>query len=102
MARFWEEKAWILVEQRPARIFETAPPFSLEATLIEDLTPAQKKSAFIWAVFQLRGVVEEPIQVGFKGRPAVVKQMSLFMVTKWVDWIRRKLLETVGNHLSDK
>ena len=45
----------------------------------------QNKCAFIWAVFQSHRVMEEFILVGFKGHPAIVKQMSLFMVTERVD-----------------
>ncbi len=60
-------------------------PFRSEVTLIEDPAPIQNKCAFIWAVFQSHGVMEEFIRVGFKGHPAIVKQMSLFMVTERVD-----------------
>ena len=85
VAKFREEKAWILVGQCVACIFETMRPFRSEVTLIEDATPVQNKSAFIWAVFQSHRVMDEFILVGFKGHPAIVKQMSLFMVTERVD-----------------
>jgi hypothetical protein len=85
VAKFRKEKAWVLVGQCVACIFETMRPFRSEVTLIEDPTPVQNKSAFIWAVFQSHRVMEEFIQVGFKGHPAIVKQMSLFMVTERVD-----------------
>jgi hypothetical protein len=60
-------------------------PFRSEVTLIEDPTPVQNKSAFIWAVFQSHRVMEEFITVGFKGHPSIVKEMSMFMVTERVD-----------------
>ena len=85
VAKFREEKAWILVGQCVAAIFETMRPFRSQVTLIEDSTPVENKCAFIWAVFQSHRVMEEFIQVGFKGHPAIVKQMSLFMVTERVD-----------------
>ena len=85
VAKFRDEKAWILVGQCVACVFETMRPFRSEVTLIEDPTPVQNKSAFIWAVFQSHRVMEEFIQVGFKGHPSIVKQMSLFMVTERVD-----------------
>ena len=54
-------------------------------TLIEDPAPVQNKSAFVWAVFQSHWVMDEfVLLVGFKGHPAVVKQMSLFVVTEQV------------------
>jgi len=85
VAKFREEKAWCLVGQCVACIFETMRPFRSAVTLIEDPTPIQNKSAFIWAVFQSHRVMEEFILVGFKGHPAIVTQMSLFMVTERVD-----------------
>jgi hypothetical protein len=74
-----------LVGQCVATIFETMRPFRSVVTLIEDPTPVENKCAFIWAVFQSHRVMEEFIRVGFKGHPAIVKQMSLFMVTERVD-----------------
>ena len=85
VAKFQSGKAWVLVGQCVASIFETMRPFRSEVTLIEDPTPVRNKSAFIWAVFQSHRVMEEFILVGFKGHPAIVKQMSLFMVTERVD-----------------
>ena len=79
MAKFREEKAWILVGQCVPCVFETMRLFRSEVTLIKDATPVQNKSAFIWAVFQShRVVMDESILVGFKGYPAIVKQMSFF------------------------
>ena len=85
VAKFREEKAWCLVGQCVACIFETMRPFRSAVTLIEDPTPVQNKCAFIWAVFQSHRVMEEFILVGFKGHPAIVTQLSLFMVTERVD-----------------
>jgi hypothetical protein len=85
VAKFREEKAWVLVGQCVACVFEVMRPFRSAVTLIEDPTPVQNKSAFIWAVFQSHRVMEEFILVGFKGHPSIVKQMSLFMVTERVD-----------------
>lgn len=91
LAKFRKEKAWILVGQCVAAIFKTMRPFWSNVTLIEDPTTVQNKSAFIWCVFQSHQVMEEFIILGFKGHPAIVKQMSLFMVTERVD-----PLESVG------
>jgi hypothetical protein len=85
VAKFREEKAWVLVGQCVACVFELMRPFRSEVTLIEDPTPVQNKSAFIWAVFQSHRVMEEFITVGFKGHPSIVKEMSMFMVTERVD-----------------
>ena len=51
MAKFREEKAWILVGQCVPCAFETMRLFRSEVTLIKDATPVQNKSAFIWAGF---------------------------------------------------
>jgi hypothetical protein len=85
VAKFRDEKAWVLVGQCVACVFEMMRPFRSEVSLIEDPTPVQNKSAFIWAVFQSHRVMEEFIALGFKGHPSIVKQMSLFMVTERVD-----------------
>jgi hypothetical protein len=74
---------------RGLRLRNDATVFGSEVTLIEDPTPAQNKSAFIWSVFQSQRAMEEFIVVGFKGHPSIVKEMSLFMVTERVD--HRKL-----------
>jgi hypothetical protein len=71
VAKFREEKAWVLVGQCVA--------------CIEDPTSVRNKSVFIWSVFQLQRVMEEFIVFGFKGHPSIVKEMSLFMVTERVD-----------------
>jgi hypothetical protein len=85
VAKFRKEKAWILVGQCVACVFESMRPFRSAVTLIEDPTTVQNKSAFIWAVFQSHRVMDEFMLVGFKGHPGIVKQMSLFMVTERVD-----------------
>ena len=50
-------------------VVERMRPFQSEVTLIEDATPVQNKSAFIWAIFHLHRVMDEFILVGFKGHP---------------------------------
>jgi hypothetical protein len=39
----------------------------------------------MWAIFQMHRVIQSFISVQFKSHPAIVKEISLFMVTERVD-----------------
>jgi hypothetical protein len=68
-----------------AAIFEAAQPFRAKVILLEDSTKVTQKAAFMWAIFQTHRVVQSFIDVQFKSHPAIVKEISLFMVTEQVD-----------------
>jgi hypothetical protein len=78
-------KAWKLVTICIAAIFEAAQPFRAKVVLLEDSTKVNQKAVFMWAIFQTHHVIQSFILVQFKSCPAVVKEISLFMVTERVD-----------------
>jgi hypothetical protein len=84
-AKFDAKKAWKLVAVCVAAIFEAAQPFRAKVILLEDSTKVNQKAAFMWAIFQTHRVIESFISVEFKSHPAIVKEISLFMVTERVD-----------------
>jgi hypothetical protein len=84
-AKFNPTKAWKLVAGCVAAIFEATQPFRAKVILLEDSTKLDQKAAFMWAIFQTHRVIQTFIAVQFKSHPAIVKEISLFMVTERVD-----------------
>jgi hypothetical protein len=83
--KFDPTKAWKLVAVCVAAIFEAAQPSRAKVILLEDSTKIDQKAAFMWAIFQTHRVIQSFIGVQFKSHPAIVKEISLFMVTERVD-----------------
>jgi hypothetical protein len=83
--KFDSTKAWKLVDVCVAAIFEAAQPFRAKVILLEDSTKVNQKASFMWAIFQTHRVIQSFIGVQFKSHPAIVKEISLFMVTERVD-----------------
>jgi hypothetical protein len=84
-AKFDAKKAWKLVAVCVAAAFEATQPFRAKVILLEDSTKVKQKAAFMWAIFQTQRVIQSFISVQFKSHPAIVKEISLFMVTELVD-----------------
>jgi hypothetical protein len=84
-AKFDAKKAWKLVAVCVAAIFEATQPFRAKVILLEDSTKVVQKAACMWAIFQTQRVIQRFISVQFKSHPAIVKEISLFMVTERVD-----------------
>ncbi len=53
--------------------------------LLQDPTMLANKAAYLWAVLQCHRVMQEFILVKFRGHPAIVKEMTLFMLIERVD-----------------
>jgi hypothetical protein len=90
-AKFDAKKSWKLVTVCVAAIFEAAQPFRAKVILLEESTKVDQKAAFMWAIFQMHRIIQSFISVQFKSHPAIVKEISLFMVTERVD--PKKMLE---------
>jgi hypothetical protein len=43
------------------------------------------KASLIWAVLRCHRIMQQFIEVKFRGHPAIVKEMTLFMLTERVD-----------------
>jgi methyl-accepting chemotaxis protein len=85
VARFETSKAWILVGRCVAAVFEAMRPFRDRVKLLQDPTTLENKAAYLWAVLQCPRVLQEFILVKFRGHPAIVKEMTLFMLIERVD-----------------
>jgi hypothetical protein len=85
VAGFNKEKAWKLVGRCVAALFACLEPFRSPVTMLEDLETLDNKAACLWAVLQCHRIVSDFDLVNYRGHPAVVKEMSLFMLTERVD-----------------
>jgi hypothetical protein len=85
VAGFNKEKAWKLVGRCVAALFSAMEPYRSPVTMLEDMNTLDNKAACIWAVLQCHRVGKAFDLVKYRGHPAVVKEMSLFMLTERVD-----------------
>jgi hypothetical protein len=85
VAGFNKEKAWKLVGRCVAALFACLEPYRSPVTRLENLSSLENKAACLWAVLQCHRVVQAFDLVKYRGHPAVVKEMSLFMLTERVD-----------------
>jgi hypothetical protein len=76
-AKFDAGKAWKRVAWCMAAIFEVI--------LLKNSTKIDQKASFMWAILQSHRVIQSFISVQFKSHPAIVRKISLFMVTKRVN-----------------
>jgi hypothetical protein len=84
-AGFNKDKAWKLVGRCVAALFSALEPYRSPVTMLEDANTLENKAACLWAVLQCHRVGMTFDQVNYRGHPAVVKEMSLFMLTERVD-----------------
>ena len=85
VAGFTPNKAWKLVGCCCASLFSAMQPYHAPVTMLPDLGPLESKAACMWAVLQSHCVADAFKKVKYRGHPAVVKEMSLFMLTERVD-----------------
>jgi hypothetical protein len=85
VAGFNKEKAWKLVGRCVAALFAALEPYRSPVTMLEDLSTLENKASCLWAVLQCHRVGQAFDLVKYRGHPAVVKEMSLFMLTERVD-----------------
>jgi hypothetical protein len=85
VAGFSSDKVWKLVGRCCAALFGAMQPFRAPVAMLSDLGPLESKAACLWAVLQSRRVAHAFKKVQYRGHPAVVKEISLFMLTKRVD-----------------
>ncbi len=85
VAGFSPDKAWKLVGRCCAALFSSMQPFRAPVAMLPDLGPLESKAACMWAVLQSHRVAHAFKKVQYHGHPAVVKEMSLFMLTERVD-----------------
>ncbi len=85
VAGFNKDKAWKLVGRCVAALFSSLKPYRSPVTVLEYMSTIDNKAACLWAVLQCHRVGKSFDLVKYRGHPAVVKEMSLFMLTERVD-----------------
>jgi hypothetical protein len=93
VAKFPSERAWALVGRCVAAIFEVMKPYRAKVAMLQDPSALATKASILWAVMQCHRIMQRFIVVKFRGHPAFVKEMSLFMITERVDPSEIKALQ---------
>jgi hypothetical protein len=96
VAKFTKPKAWQLLGRMTAAVFEAMAGPRAEVARLSDSQDLHSKSGLIWGVLRCHRIMQQFIVVKFRGHPAIVKEMTLFMLTERVDPSEiGKLLERV-------
>ena len=92
VAKFSTGSAWKLIGRYGIAVFEAMRPYRATAAQLEHPETLEDQSALLWAVLQCHRIMQDFIAVGFEGHPAIVREMSLFMLTERVDPVQFKSL----------
>jgi hypothetical protein len=85
VAKFTKAKAWQLLGRTMAAVFEAMAGPRAEVARLSDSQDLHSKASLIWAVLRCHRIMQQFIDVKFRGHPAIVKEMTLFMLTERVD-----------------
>jgi hypothetical protein len=85
VSNFSESRAWALVGRCVGAVFETQVRIRSETVLLEDTSRLGSKAKIIGTVLQCHRMFEEFRDLNFRAHPAIVKELSLFMLTERVD-----------------
>ena len=85
VAKFSDKAAWKLIGRYGVAFFEAMRPYRSAASLLENPQSLDDQAAILWAILQCHRTVDEFMHVGWEGHPAIVREMSLFMLTERVD-----------------
>ena len=85
VAKFTDKTAWRLLGRCWAAVFEEMRPFRVTLKEIRDTSTAEAKASVIWGVFQQHRILDEFIALRFEAHPAIVRELSLFIITERVD-----------------
>jgi hypothetical protein len=85
VAKFTKPKAWQLLGRTMASVFEAMSGPRAEAARLSDNQDLHSKAGLIWGVLRCHRIMQQSIVVKFRGHPAIVKEMTLFMLTERVD-----------------
>ena len=75
-------------------MFDAQSPMRSNVGMLDDPGHLHTKAQYIWAVLQCHRVVTDFTSVQFRGHTAIVKELSLFMLTERVDPSEMLALET--------
>jgi hypothetical protein len=96
-AKFGKEKAWKLVSQCLAAVFEEMYEYRAKVALIEDSTTESGRAHLMWPVLQCHRILDAVLAHKFRSHPCVVRVMSLFLITEQSD---PKELITMGDRVT--
>mmetsp|Transcript_23409 Transcript_23409/g.35508 ORF Transcript_23409/g.35508 Transcript_23409/m.35508 type:complete len:197 (+) Transcript_23409:2109-2699(+) len=82
---FPAERAWKLIGRCISAFFHEMLLFRTEVSLLEDLTHPTDKAAMVGCVLQCHRVANEFVSLDFESHPAIVQEISLFIITEQVD-----------------
>jgi hypothetical protein len=94
VANFPEESAWKLIGRCLGGFFQAMVPIRAGVTMLDEYKTVDQKAHMIWTVLQCHTIVEQFIDVGFKGHTTMVHQMTLYMMTERVDPSQLASLQT--------
>jgi hypothetical protein len=84
VAKFTKPKAWQLLRRTMAAVFEAMSGPRAEVARLSDNQDLHSKAGLIWGVLRCHRIMQQFIVVKFRGHPAIVKEMTLFMLTERV------------------
>jgi hypothetical protein len=90
VAKFSTGSAWKLIGRYSTAVFEAMRPYRATAAQLEHPETLEDQSALLWVVLQCHRIMQDFIAVGFEGHPAIVREVSLFMLTERVDPVQFK------------
>ncbi len=85
LAAFNQVSAWQLVGRCVGALFSAMAPYRAPVTMLDEMDDWDARAACVWAVMQCHRVGWAFDLVKYRGHPAVVKEMSLFLLTERVD-----------------
>jgi hypothetical protein len=85
VAKFSAKTAWQLVGRCWGAVFEEMRPFRACLKEVRDTKSAEAKASVIWGVMQHHRILDEFIVLKFEAHPAIVRELSLFIITERVD-----------------
>jgi hypothetical protein len=85
VAKFSAKTAWKLVGRCWVAIFEEMRPFRSCLQEVRDTTTAEANTSVIWGVLQQHRIMDEFMALKFEAHPAIVRELSLFIITERVD-----------------
>jgi hypothetical protein len=85
VANFPPDRAWLLVGKCVGAVFGEMTLARAEVVMLQDTELLENKAQIIWTTMRCHMIWDEFIELGFESHPAIVKEISLFMLTERVD-----------------
>lgn len=93
-SRFKAGRAWGLVGRCVGAVFEGQVSIRAVAAMLDDLNSLPSKTLVIGSVLKCHAIIREFELVQYRSHPLIVKELSLFMLTEWVDPLEMETMES--------